>query len=535
MPRTFNLGDLLEIVGEAAPDKLAVIAGKARLTYRDLNDRVDRVAAALKRRGIARGMTVGVMLYNGPEIVETFFACYKIGAIAFNINYRYEAGELKHVLQDAQAAAVIVPSACIPILKRLPADLPELRRVIVLYDPDVPKEAGWESFADLQAEAVGETDITSGRSDDDRLLIYTGGTTGAPKGVEWGHRNFFFGAAGGGALMPGVEPVTAPEEIGERARDGMPLTNLSLMPLIHGAALYGLMSALFGGFPIVIYTERSFNAEKAWALADAEGACTMSFAGNAMGMPLLEALNANPGRWPLNPLMALSWGGGALTENLQAQFRSHFPNVMFINGMGSSESGSIGRGMPTLNGEGLMRMAPGNSLKVLVDGKREAAVGEIGILARRGPLPNGYWRNPEKTAETFVTLDGERYVLIGDLARPDPDGNFTFFGRDATCIDTGGEKVFAEEVDAVMRTHPAVFDALAVGAPDARWGQIVVAIVALRENASITLEELQAHCRGELAGYKVPRQMILVDAIKRSPAGKLDYRWAKAQLASRGF
>lgn len=531
MPRTFNLGDLLEIVGEAVPDKLALVAGDTRLTYAELNARVDRVAGALKRRGIERGMTVGVMLYNGPEIVETFFACYKIGAIAFNINYRYEPGELKYILQDAQAAAVIVPSACIPILKRLPGDLLKLQRVIVLYDPGAKRESGWESFADLEAEPVGETDILSGRSDDDRLLIYTGGTTGAPRGVEWGHRNFFFGAGGGGALMPGVEPVATPEELGERARDGMPLTNLSLMPLIHGAALYALMSALFGGFPIVIYTERSFSGEKAWALADAEGAWTMSFAGNAMGLPLLEAFNANPGRWELKSLVALSWGGGALTENLQAQFRSHFPNVMFINGMGSTESGSIGRGMPTLNGEGLMRMAPGNSLKVLVDGKREATVGEIGVLARRGPLPNGYWRDTKKTAETFVTFDGERYVLIGDLARPDADGNFTFFGRDATCINTGGEKVFAEEVDSVMRTHPAVFDALTVGAPSERWGRTVVAIVALRENASLTLEELQAHCRNELAGYKIPRRMVLVDAIKRSPAGKLDYRWAKEQLA----
>jgi len=531
MAKTFNLGDLLEVVGEAIPDKLALVAGETRLTYRELNDRVDRVAAALKRRGIERGMTVGVMLYNGPEIVEALFACYKIGAIVFNINYRYEPNELKHILQDAQAAAIIVPSACIPTLKRLPADLPELRRVIVLYDPGVVPEPSWESFAELQAEPVGETDIVSGRSGDDRMLIYTGGTTGTPKGVEWGHRNFFFGAAGGGALMPGVEPITTPDELADRVRDAMPLTNFSLLPLIHGAAQYGLMSALFGGFPIVIYTERSFDAEKAWELADKEAAWTMSFAGNAMGLPLLEAFNANPGRWELKSLVALSWGGGALTENLQAEFRSRFPNAIFINGMGSTESGSIGRGMPTLNGEGLMRMAPGNSLKVLVDSKREAGVGEIGVLARRGPLPNGYWRNPEKTAETFVTVDGERYVLIGDLARPDPDGNFTFFGRDATCINTGGEKVFAEEVDSVMRTHPAVFDALTVGAPSERWGQTVVAIVALRENASLTLEELQAHCRGELAGYKVPRRLVLVDAIKRSPAGKLDYRWAKAQLA----
>ena len=530
MNRTFNLGDLLEIVGEALPENLALVAGDTRLTYAELNNRVDRVAAALSRRDIKRGMTVGVMLYNGTEIVETLFACYKIGAIVFNINYRYEPGELKHILQDAQAAAIIVPSTCIPMLKRLSAEMPEPPRVIVLYDPGVPQEAGWESFAALQAEPIGDTDITTGRSGDDRLLIYTGGTTGTPKGVEWGHRNFFFGAAGGGALMPGTEPITTPEALAERLSGGMSGTNLSLLPLIHGAAQYGLMSALFGGFPIVIYTERSFSGEKAWALAEAESAVVMSFAGNAMGLPLLEAYDANPGRWDLKSLFVLSWGGGALTENLQAQFRARFPNAMFINGMGSTEGGSIGRGMPTLNGEGLMRMAPGDSLKVLVDGKREAAIGEFGVLARRGALPNGYWRNPEKTAETFVTVDGERYVLIGDLARPDPDGNFTFFGREATCINAGGEKIFADEVDAVMRTHPAVLDALAVGAPHPRWGETVAAIVALRENTSLTLEQLQAHCRGELAGYKLPRQMVLVPGIKRSPAGKADYRWAKAQL-----
>jgi fatty-acyl-CoA synthase len=284
---------------------------------------------------------------------------------------------------------------------------------------------------------------------------------------------------------------------------------------------------------MLLNTLRSFDAVKIWDIVERERPMVIAFSGDAMALPLIEAYDAHPGRWDLSSLMMFSWGGGALSDRLQSMITERFPHTMKVNGLGSTESGVLTTGAPAVNGEGIMRLTPRPNVAIIIDGKRYAQPGETGIVARHGHLPHGYWGNPEKTAETFVEFDGKRWVLTGDTARLDADGLMTFYGRDALCITTGGEKVFTEEVENAVRSHPAVKDAVVVGMPHERWGETVVAIAAVEPGTALTLAELQAQC-SHLAGYKRPRRLVLVEHVQRSPAGKADYRWAKDTAAEAG-
>jgi fatty-acyl-CoA synthase len=530
--RTYNLGDLFDLVAAAIPDRIAVVAGEERVTFRALAERSDRVAAAFRRLGVARGMTVGLMMYTGLEYLESFLALCKIGALPFNLNYRYTPQELLYLLRNAEAATLIHGSAFAASIGQVSGELPGLRR-IVACDPGEPPPDDAVTYATLRDEPLGSTDITSGRTDDDGLLIYTGGTTGLPKGVHWTHRAFFYGALGGGGIAHPEGPVTGPEQLAERAAQFQPGANLTLLPMMHGAGLFGILATLFAGQRLVLYTARSFDAEHAWDLAHREKVNAMSFVGDAMVSPLVDAWDSNPGRWSMDSLRMFSWGGASLSGRLQEALDQRFPGVVRTTGLGSSESGSFGMSAPGKGGEdGLLKLRPSDNVAVIVDGNRFAAPGETGILARTGALPEGYWRDPEKTVATFPTIDGRRWVLTGDRARVEPDGTMTLFGRDSTCISTGGEKVFAEEVEAVICGHAAVRDALVVGEPDERWGQVVVAVAALRPGMTLSLEELREHCAGTLARYKHPKRLVIAPEIKRSPAGKADYSWARTVAAS---
>ena len=530
MTPTYNLGDLFDLAADSVADRTALVWDQVRLSYADLRARSDRLAAALARRGVRRGQTVGLLMYNCPAYVESLLAAFKLGAIPFNINYRYDVEELRYILRDARAAVLIHGSEFGPILeKTLPALPPLVLRVVVEEDePFVASDPHVLSYTAALAEAVGDADISSGRCDDDRLLLYTGGTTGMPKGVEWSHVAKFFGAFGGGGIFHPDGPILAPAQIAERTPSAPPLVVLTLSPLMHGAALWAAMIALLNGQTLVLKKARSFDGELVWALIEREHVNALSFTGDAMAIPMLEAWDGNPGRWDVSSLFAFSWGGAPLSPHMQEALKARFPNVSQMSSLGSSEGGMIGPGSLDAECGGMMRLAPRQDLAVIVDGERFARSGEMGILARTGHLPIGYWGDPEKTAETFITLGDKRWVLTGDQVRLDADGSMVLFGRGSTCINTGGEKVFPEEVEAVLRSHPDVRDALVVGVPDPRWGESVAAVVAPRPDRLPTLEMLRAHCDGKLAGYKQPRKLFIQSEIRRSPAGKADYRWAKA-------
>lgn len=530
MTQTYNLGDLFDLAADSVADRTALVWDRVRLSYKDLRERTDRLAAALARRGVRRGQTVGLLMYNCPAYVESLLAAFKLGAIPFNINYRYGAEELRYVLRDARTEVLIHGAEFEPIVKEALAALPPLvlRVVVEEEEPFVSSDSKVVSYAAALTEAAGDADIRGGRSGDDRLLLYTGGTTGMPKGVEWSHVAKFFAAFGGGGMFHTDGPITAPDQIAERTPLAPPLVVLTLSPLMHGAALWTAMIALLNGQTLVLKNSRTFNGELVWELIEREHVNALGFTGDAMAIPMLEAWDANPGRWDVSSLLTFSWGGAPVSQHLQQALAARFPNVLQMSSLGSSESGMIGRGSLDCDDGGMMRLASREDLAVIVDGERFAQPGEMGILARTGHLPSGYWGDPKKTAETFITLGGRRWVLTGDQVRLDADGSMVLFGRGSTCINTGGEKVFPEEVEAVIRSHPAVRDALVVGVPDPRWGETVAAIVALRPGKSITLDELRGHCDRKLAGFKQPRKLFIESEVRRSPAGKADYRWAKA-------
>lgn len=527
MAARFQLADLFETVARTVPDRVAVIADSARLTYAELDQRCDRLAAGLTALGITRGDTIGLYLMNGPAYLEAFIAACKLGAVPYNVNYRYRADELRYLFANADSAAIIHGSEFSPLIRAVRGDVPALKLTVAVEDGSVADIAGSVPYADLLAHAPGgpwerdETDI---------LLCYTGGTTGMPKGVMWPHRAFVFACAGGGGFFNPHGPIAAPEDIASRAADGYPLSLFPLAPLMHMAAMWATWSALLNGLTIILDEGREFDPERVFDIAEREGANMIQFVGDAMAGPLRDCLRTNPGRWDLSKVVNLGSGGAVFSQALKDELKSLVPGASISDGMGSSETGMSGQAQKSA--EGVMRLPASEHQQVIVDG-RIAKVGETGLIARSGNTPVGYYNDPAKTAETFVTIDGKLWAVSGDAARCDHDGMITMFGRGSTCINTGGEKVFPEEVEEVLRAHPAILDAVVAGQPDDRWGERVVAICAARDpSAAPVYAEIKAFAGERLAGYKVPKALVWVDQVRRSPAGKQDYRWAKELAAS---
>ena len=520
MQRTFNLADLFEIVAAQVPERTAVICGTQRLSYAELDARADRLAALLQQRGVGPGDTVGLQLYNGPEYLEGFLAACKLRALAVNINYRYVADELRYLYADAQLKALLYSAPLAAVVEPVLPDFPGIALALRTgADYEAALAAAPTSYAVPQ------------RSDEDIMLLYTGGTTGMPKGVMWPHRALFFGALGGGGFYRREGPVSRPEELGDVARDGFPLRFFPVAPLIHGAAQWATLASLFAGHTVLIREEVEFNAEKVWDLAVREQANIMSIVGDAMAMPLLNALKAHPGRWDLSKLMNLGSGGGLFSAHVQAELRERLGGAAVNDSMGSSEGGVLGGGSRPTEGEGFIRLAPRPDIAVIAeDRSRLVGPGERGLLVRVGHVPVGYFGDPEKSAQTFFTFEGRRYVNTGDMARVDADGSIVVLGRGSQCINTGGEKVYPEEVEEVLHRYPGVEDALVVGIPDPVWGQRVSAAISLRDGVAPDADAVRAFCHQHLAGYKVPKSVMFVDRIVRSPAGKADYRWARQQL-----
>lgn len=517
----FHLADLFDIAADAVPERLALVGEGFSYTYADLKDRVANLSGGLKSVGIQRRDHVGLYLMNGPEYIESFLAVSRLGAVPFNVNYRYGAKELQYLFKNADARAVIHNAEYSDIVERLKADLPKL-------EISVAAEGGCEGSHDykdlLSAKPV---DSEADRSEDDYILQYTGGTTGHPKGVMWPHKAFFMACLGGGGMYVRQPPAETPETVATYASFSFPLRIMPLAPLMHGAAMWTGLSAMLGGQTLVLDPLRNkFDPEAIWDRAVNEQANIIQIVGDAMAVPLLEALKANPDRWDLSRLVHFGSGGAVFSSHIKEELKAFLPNCMMGDGMGTSETGISGMGEKA-DGEGYMRL-PANEAQTVLTNDGYAKVGEVGYLARTGYLPLGYYNDPEKTAEIFREFDGKRWAASGDQARLDGDGMLTVLGRGSTCINSGGEKIYPEEVEEVLRAHPDIMDALVVGVPNPKWGQQVSAVVSLIEGRTEpALEDLQEFCRESLAGYKLPRAIIFKDSVKRSVAGKPDYVWAK--------
>lgn len=532
---TYNLADLWEAVSDRIGEREALVAGERRLTYAQLEERANRLAQHLSGQGVGPGDFVGCYLTNGTEYIETLLACFKIRAVPVNINYRYLSEELRHLLVDSGPVVLVCNEEFLPRVAEVAPGVPSLRHTIVvteepgsadLSDTGVPEPVEYESAL---AAAPAERPVVDGRGDDDIYVLYTGGTTGLPKGVVWRMDDAFFGCVGGGDPLRMSGPVSSPEEVLERIID-FDFVFYALAPLMHAAAQWVSLMWLLSGAKVVLHTG-SFDAVEVWRTVDREKVSILTLVGDAMARPMIDAWEKH-GPFEVSSMYTLSNGGAPLSPSLRDRLRELCPDALLTDGFGSSETGI----------QGSRRISPGEDAGTAVrydniqagtvvldlDGKLvEPGSGVVGRIAHSGHIPLRYHNAPEKTAETFIDVDGVRHVLPGDMATVEADGSIVLLGRGSVSINTGGEKVYPEEVEGVLKSHPLVYDALVVGVEDPRWGERVTAVVQPTTGGTPTLEELDRHCRDQLAGYKIPRGLVLVDQVVRSPTGKADYRWAK--------
>ena len=525
----FNLADLFECVVDAVPEREALICEDTRLTYAELDKRANRLAHALTKAGVKEGDHIGLYQYNGIEYMEGVLAAFKIRAVPINVNFRYVAEELYYLFDNSDIVGIIHHREFGPRIAAIAGRLPALKTFFAVEDGSGAdcSAIGSLNYEDELADASDARDFPE-RSADDIYILYTGGTTGMPKGVMWRHEDLFFAALMGG--NPYGAPPERPEQVGENAAAGQVFTALPAAPLMHGAAQWAAMIYLFSGGKVILTTGTGFDAEKIWGLVEKEKVQSMAIVGDAMGRPLADAL-AKPGAsYDTSSLIVIGSGGATYSEGVKAQLREHLPNIMLMDSFGGSEGGNQGRGVEATKDQAGPRFSNDGTSAVLDKNMKPLppGTGEIGMLARKGRLPLGYYKDEKKTAEVFIESDGTRWVVAGDMATIEADGTITLLGRGSNCINTGGEKVFPEEVEAALRSHPEVFDAIVVGVPDERFGERVAAIVAPREGTTPTLEDLANHCRTHVAGYKLPRELHLVDQIQRQASGKPNYKWAKA-------
>ena len=536
--RHFNIADLIEMVVGKVPQRMALVCGEQRLTFGELDRRANQLAHYLQSRGVKVGDHVGLYLYNCNEYLEAMLACFKMRAVPINVNFRYVEDELQYLFDNADMVACVHHREFTPHIEKIRAAIPAVSTFVAVEDG---------SGADLdrigaiayEAAMAGRSEVSDfgERADDDMFILYTGGTTGMPKGVMWPHKNVFFAAMGGGGHFSPLGPCVVPEDIVDRVGH-FQIVGMALAPLMHGACWWYACIQLLAGNTVVLNPKRSLDGAEVWDIVEREKVNVISIVGDAMAIPLLDALDANPGRWDLSAVFNVGSGGAVFSQSKQEAFKRHFPNVFITNAFGSSESGQLGMDSGNRKAEkGLGNVVKSDFMGVISDLEgephRHVAPGETGIFARSGYIPVGYYNDAVKTARTFVEVDGQTWLLTGDAARLEDDNSITVFGRGSNCINSGGEKIFPEEVEEALKAHPDILDALVVATPDERWGSRVTAVVATRGGKALGLQDVQEAARQHISGYKVPRELHIVDEVPRGPSGKPDYGLAREIALSR--
>ena len=528
VPRTFNMADVWEMAADAVPEREALVVGDARRTYAQLEERANRLAGHLAAQGIGAGDHVALYLENCPEYVEAMLAAWKLRAVTINVNHRYVADELRYLLDNSDAVAVLTQPSLAPTVAAVIDKVPAVRFTLVTGD-------GYDAAL---AAASPERPVVPDRGDDDRYIIYTGGTTGMPKGVVWRHVDAFYACLGGGDPMRMSGPVERPDELPGRVAE-QPVCYLPLAPMMHAAAQWTSFSWLLSGSKVVLMPG-PLDPDAVWRTIGAEGVNSMTVVGDAVARPLLDAWDRSvaAGRpYDIPTLFSISNGGAPMATSTRERIFATFPHVLVTDGFGSSEAGAQGamrvEAGDRPSGASLVRFDRPTKPTIVVDptdptgAEVEPGSGVVGQVLAGGRLPLGYHNDPEKTAATFVERDGERWLVTGDMATVGADGAIELLGRGSVSINSGGEKVFPEEVEGVLKAHASVYDCLVVGVPDDRWGSAVTAVVQPVPDTEPSLEELVVHCKAGLASYKAPKRLVVVDAIVRSPSGKADYRWAR--------
>ncbi|MCW2849661.1 MAG: AMP-dependent synthetase and ligase [Marmoricola sp.] len=538
-----NIADLFEHAVDAAPDNPAVKIGDRVVTYAELESESNQLAHYLASQGVGEGDHVGIYAKNSIEHVVAVLAIVKIRAVNINVNYRYVENELNYLFDNAEVVALVHERTYAPLVAACAPKHARLKTFVAIpdvTDPDNDNDVssyGGVLLADALEGQSAERDFGE-RSADDLHIIYTGGTTGFPKGVMWRHEDFWRVLGGGIDFYTGT-PLEEYDQ-SKQATDPRMVT-FPLSPLMHGGAQAGLLMHLFAGHLTIV--EAKFDAQRTWEIIEREGVQLIFMTGDAMARPLIEeyerkAATGTP--YDGSSLFAVSSSAAVFSASVKERWMAAFPNTVFTDSVGASETGFQGMGLQDkdhISTDGPVVGLGPNS--VVIDDDNHVLdlatnIGAVGRLGRGGSVPLGYFKDPEKSAKTFLEIDGERYSVPGDFARIEEGHKVTLLGRGSNCINTGGEKVYPEEVEMALKAHPDVYDVLVVGVPDEKYGQSVTAVIQPRDDAGLELGELRDFLRSSLSGYKLPRAITIVDEIPRNATGKAQYPRAK-ELALASF
>ncbi|HET6963473.1 MAG TPA: acyl-CoA synthetase [Acidimicrobiales bacterium] len=526
----WNLADIFEAAAELGPDRPAHRCGGREYSWAEFDRRADALGRDLLERGLTHQGKVAAYLHNGPEYLETYFAAFKVAAVPVNVNYRYGPTELTYLMDNADAEAVVFHARFTPTLEPVREKLAGVRVWYVVDDDSGTAAPDWAvPYESVVSGGAGDGRAVppGGRSGDDLLLLYTGGTTGMPKGVMWRQDDLVRVLGGGGNPLVGLGPAEDMEELRERLKPGdLASVALPACPLMHGTGQFSAFITMILGGCIVTLPDPRFDPTVLWDAVAAHGVNTISIVGDAFARPMLAALDAEPDRWDLSSVRVINSSGVMWSQEVKEGLMRHMPGVILFDSLGSSEAVGMGASVTGAGmSAGTASFGLGVGARVVGEDDRdvEPGSGAVGMIALPGFIPVGYYKDEEKTARTFRTIDGTRYTIPGDCATVDADGTIRLLGRGSAVINTGGEKVFPEEVEEVIKRLAGVRDAVCVGVPDARFGEKVCALVERSPGATVGEAEVAEAVRGELAHYKVPRTVFFLDTIGRSPAGKVDY------------
>ncbi|MFZ4718746.1 MAG: acyl-CoA synthetase [Ilumatobacteraceae bacterium] len=534
----WNFADVYEAVAARVPDRPCQVQGDRVITWAEFDRRADALAADMLAAGLTQQSKVAAYLFNAPEYLETYIAAFKGGFAPVNTNYRYGHDEIVYLFDNADAEAVVFHAAFVELVEKVRHELPKVRRWYCVADGTAPVPDWAADYEQVATQRVdGPVCGPWGRSGDDLLLLYTGGTTGMPKGVMWRQDDLFNVLGAGGNAVLGIPPAESLEQLAERVTPDVPgFVLLSACPLMHGTGQFSSLIAMNLGGTIVTLPSRHFDVGELLAEVERNRVNSLIIVGQAFAGPILETLDTQPGRYDLSSLIMMSSSGVMWSQDNKEGLLRHVPQAALFDSFGSSEAVGMGASVSTAGGTSqTARFQIGPSCAVFTeDGRRVVpGSGERGLVAVGGFIPLGYYKDEAKTAQTFRTFEDHRWSVPGDWAEVNEDGTLVLLGRGSVCINTGGEKVFPEEVEEALKQHPAVRDAVAVGLPDPRFGETICAVVEPVDGAEPTLHELSDHVKEHLAHYKAPRQLVLVDTIGRAPNGKVDYKRLKGVAQER--
>lgn len=523
----WNYGDILDAIEPVLPGaSLAYAHGERQIVRADATARSNNLARALIEAGLDTGDKVAFYMRNRPEYCETLAACFKARLTHVNVNYRYKPSEVHYIFENSDAKAIVYGAEFRENVKLLRPKLPGVRAYIEIDDGEsVAPFAG--QFETLANTGDGKP-LRIDRSPEDMLFIYTGGTTGMPKGVMWRHSDLREAQIGALRRL-GPVPETL-EALVAALKQAPPTARLiPACPLMHGTGLLTALGTMMGGGAIITLAAPSFDAEELWQEAARHKGTSISIVGDAFAKPMLRALDESPGKYDLSSLLTIVSSGVMWSAEVKRGLLRHIQHVVLGDSFGASEGLGFGASFMTAAGETKTAKFQIGEHCTVFDEAGNAVVrgsGALGIIAMTGPIPVGYYKDPEKSASTFKTIGGKRYVVPGDWCTVEADGSLTLVGRGSVCINTAGEKVFPEEVEEILKTHPSIEDALVVGVPDEKWGQAVVGVVRLSQGSALDEAALRTHVRERLAGYKTPKRVVVADVALRAPNGKADYKSA---------